>query len=353
MYVPVLRGKMGELKGLQTLNADIKGMVYPLLRIPDPDLDYDKSPTTWKSSHEDHFLKLTKYIRKYINDDMTFFLDFEIDPDIKIKQKHYSEFMFAQLNDGHTNYIPVFSLDRKDEIGYLDSIKKYATPKKRGLCIRIPKDYAESITLHLDDILNILFELDVEKNISVIIDLEKIQDINEAKKNIENTISSLEGKLSYDNLIISSACMPENMGTFPTNEISTQKRTDWKLWQSLAKKYSLVYSDYGVLNPSLRSVNPKIMTRAGRIRYTNETEIVIFKGESFKVTPERVQNPKLAKKVLRHACYKGESYSIGNKYIFECAKGISGPGNATTWIAAEIDHHITIVMEQIANYYES
>jgi hypothetical protein len=352
IYVPVLRGKLGEFRGIKSLTPEIKSQVRPLIRVTDPDLDYDFDPAEWKMSHADHFSKIAGYIKKFFESDIVAFIDFESDPAIKVRGLHYSSHMFKELNSLGVEYIPVVGIDRKDENGYLESIKSFGLALGDHLCIRIPKDYVESITLHLGDIEDLITDLSFEGELTLILDIEKVENVASAKKTLEIAISALMKKVEFKNLVISAACMPETMSDFDTNETTSQRRLEWDLWKSLKAKYPIVYSDYGVLSTSTQSINPKTMTRSCRIRYSNENEIVVFKGESDKKTKSRVQNPQLASQVLEHECYKGSSYSWGDEYIDKCATGAGGPGNATTWISAEMNHHITLVCEQVSNYYD-
>ncbi len=351
MYVPILRGKLGEFKGLKNLSNNIKSQIRPLLRITDPDLDYDLSPPKWKCGHKEQFSRIAKYIGKHFENDIACFIDFETDPNVKILERHYSEFLFQELNKLGTNYAPVISFDRAEEDGYIDSIKTFGLLRGRDLCIRISKDYLEAISLHVDDIANLVSDVFPENNIYIVLDLEKIESITSAKSLAETAIKEITKKVHYEKLIISSACMPEKMSEFDSNEVSFQKRLDWDLWQVLVAKNDIVYSDYTVLNPSVQNINPKTMTRSSRIRYSDKDNVIIFKGESNKKTASKFQNPKLAKLVLKHASYKGCEFSWGDDYIKNCDEDT--PGNATTWISAELNHHVTLVLEQISSYYGS
>ena len=47
--------------------------------------------------------------------------------------------------------------------------------------------------------------------------------------------------------------------------------------------------------------------------------------------------------------YSGADFSWGDKYINLCAAGAVDAGNATTWRRVGMNHHLTLVVDQISS----
>jgi hypothetical protein len=49
----------------------------------------------------------------------------------------------------------------------------------------------------------------------------------------------------------------------------------------------------------------------------------------------------------------GEGYSDGDKYIKDMSLQSAKTGDAATWLQAGINHHITFVVHQLANFFDT
>ncbi|WP_422802525.1 beta family protein [Sulfitobacter pontiacus] len=49
--------------------------------------------------------------------------------------------------------------------------------------------------------------------------------------------------------------------------------------------------------------------------------------------------------------FRGATFSLGDKYIADCAAHAVGTGNSTTWKWVTINHHITIVADDLATLF--
>src|SRR5262249_54819685 len=85
------------------------------------------------------------------------------------------------------------------------------------------------------------------------------------------------------------------------------------------------------------------------IRYTTPAGYVVFRGEG-------VQNPDgpgyqqyLGEATLLCARdeFLGKEFSWGDAYIYEKGNGAVDPGGPKEWLAAAINHHLTLVAAQV------
>ena len=88
---------------------------------------------------------------------------------------------------------------------------------------------------------------------------------------------------------------------------------------------------------------------AGKIIYTTETTWATRKGGSFR--DDRDQMYTHCQAIMRDSKFnfRGQGFSGGDAYISDCAAKKKGPSNLSRWKQVAINHHITLVAEELAN----
>jgi hypothetical protein len=156
------------------------------------------------------------------------------------------------------------------------------------------------------------------------------------------------------------------MSDVAANSVKLIERQEWAAWLSVKTNTTVkripTYADYGINHPDLADYNPLTMSMSPNIRYTDWAEYVIAKGKAqprkkWATTPEKekiraelapsVQYPKLAAMIKAHAAWKGKAFSWGDGFIDKCSNKESG--NPTVWRAVGMNHHIALVVQQIAS----
>jgi hypothetical protein len=49
--------------------------------------------------------------------------------------------------------------------------------------------------------------------------------------------------------------------------------------------------------------------------------------------------------------FSGDRFSWGDEFLSDCARGVGGPGNSTTWRAVNMNHHMTRALADISSFY--
>jgi len=108
------------------------------------------------------------------------------------------------------------------------------------------------------------------------------------------------------------------------------------------------FGDYTIFHPFERRNFPG-MNISASIRYTTEDDWLIMRGEALKKKDGAgyAQYPANAEMLCEKKEYCGRSYSYGDKYIADSLLHTSHPGNPKTWLAAGINHHLTLVARQL------
>ena len=67
--------------------------------------------------------------------------------------------------------------------------------------------------------------------------------------------------------------------------------------------------------------------------------------------PGFAQFPANAQLLCERPEFCGANFSYGDQYIEEMGMQVEKPGNAMTWLCAGINHHMTLVVHQIAKLF--
>jgi len=131
-------------------------------------------------------------------------------------------------------------------------------------------------------------------------------------------------------------------------------RLEWDFYRELLSKAGrrIDFGDFTTRHPEAPAEFQPFMKPGAKIRYTGEKETVIIKGGSVQTSPGYEQFYDLSKLLTQQPEYKGATYSWGDKRINDASEGIGTPGNLTTWISVEANHHITLVVDQLSSFGE-
>lgn len=351
-YIPTLRSKEGELKALKNLKDESYNKLIPFLNITRP--EFDRESKKDKKTLEKHLSDTADKISKNCEKLPVIFVDFDF-PDYSSELcggVHYATYFFDKLAELGINFIPVTGLDRIDDSDFQESVKTVVEKHNTDIGIRIDREDLELMEMQHEGILDIAETFGKNKNkIHLLFDLKAISsdDVTPTSIIILDAVKHIEKFDTYASVTIISGGMPLTMGEFPTNAISKHPRADWALWEACKVKITrdINFGDYGIISPEPSDVDPRIMTRSSRIRYTELSNWRIFKGHSLKATKEAIQNPKLANQVISDKIYRGEKYSFGDAYIKKCANR-EVVGNATNWVTADMNQHFEVVVNQLS-----
>ncbi len=154
-----------------------------------------------------------------------------------------------------------------------------------------------------------------------------------------------------------SGAFPKDLSELQKNQQHKLERLDWLAWRNQITAKPILsrrptYGDYTIQHPIY--LRPSgFMNYSGSIRYTYYDYWVIMRGESVfnSEGPGFDQYPANALLLCDRPEFSGTSFSCGDKYIEEMGAQIKKTGNATTWLQAGINHHLTLVVRQIANLF--
>ncbi len=367
-YVPILKGKQGELNALLNTDPKLFPFFTPLIEVPPIPSEYPEgqdTPTPAKSI-DDHIKLVAKGFTKALKGLPSVFVDgyyIELEEELA-DGKSPIDALFEALRTAKIPFIPTIGLDRVED--YADSVGVAVAIDKRGVCLRLVESDIESFTELGAQVASLLKVLKVSpKQVDLLIDFGPKVPQKSALPFMLDALPDIE---NWRTLTVASSSFPSSMMALKKNSIEELDRDEWLAWLSVRSKKKATkriptFGDYSINHPILSEINPRIMQMSPNIRYTDDLIYVVAKGQAQprkkkKPTPEdelaraqlapSVQYPKLAAAIKKHPGWKKAKFSWGDMFIDKCSRK-ECVGNSTDWRSVGTCHHIAAVVQQIAN----
>jgi len=367
-YVPILKGKQGELTAIKNTAPKLMKQFTPLLEIPPIPPKYiegqdEPIPSKSIDAH-------VEYIGEKFSDALAGVSSVFIDglyieaEDELLDGSSPTTAIFQALRNTKTCFIPTVGLDRVED--YVESVREAAKNDGRGCCVRLFESDLEGISELAPQVESLLKVLGLKpKDIDLLVDFGPRVP---SKAALPYQIDTLPHVKEWRSLTVAASSFPVDMSKIAQNSIAESAREEWIAWLSLRSRQKNIlrlpsYGDYSINHPVLSEIDPRIINMSPNIRYTADINYVIVKGQAIprkkkkatkqeeearnKLLPNE-QYPKLAARLKNHPSWKGEKFSWGDKFIETCSrKGCVG--NPTDWRAVGACHHIAVVLQQLAN----
>jgi Beta protein len=366
-YVPILKGKLGELTALRRTEPKVAKRITPLVEVPPIPLAYlegQEEPVLGKSidKHvEDIGSKFVKALRGL----PSVFIDaYYIEGEDELEDgSSPTDALLKSLRAGNIPFTPTIGLDRVEDCA--DSVRAAIQADARGCCLRLVEADLEGIADLGDQVSSLLTALEVVPN-----DVDLLLDFGPrvpSKAALPYQIDTLPFLEDWRTLTVASSCFPVDMSGIARNSVQEIDRDDWLVWAWLRTRRKSVsrmpaFGDYAINHPVLAEVDPRIISMSPNIRYTSGHGYVVAKGQAQprkkmaatsgqKAARKRLspseQYPRLAATIKKHQSWKGRNFSWGDLFIDKCSRR-ECVGNPTDWRAVGTCHHIALVVQQIA-----
>ncbi len=352
-YVPILKWKRAEQGALIALAEDCKINITPMIQfvMPRP-----------KESEEfqDVILRFKEDVIKKIPDKVIevwgnapVFIDVSLLFTVPLKANSLKYIVQAGNKLGG-NFIPVIHLNDDIEIKRV----AFLLAKEKGLCLRlITSDFADLNKLK-QDISKLLSSAGLkERDVDILVDIKETD--SDANKYIRylNASQDIPNLLSWRTYIFAAGSFPKDLTGCKFDEENLLSRIDWMSWKKNTAnpkfKRKPTFADYAIQNP-IYDEKAQFFPPTSSIKYTLENEWLIMKGQKQRFELYLAS----AAELVKDERFYGENFSDGDKYISEKAKhfpiyvknpAVKGTGSTETWLKAGINHHLTVVADQIAN----
>ena len=347
VYVPIVKGKENDVKAVGGLSAPVRVITKPLFEAMPID--------PRKPAVDQHVHKFCQYIRKYVPLGDIFVDFYGLMPDATVADGTNATLFGYQLLKGLGRSVtPVYGLERNDDLwaplGPL--VKGFGN----GCAFRLRRD--DLVDYQADETWASVLECSAQMGLSegevdLILDLASLSDTDpgDAKELVVSFLSHNSRVNRYRSVILVSSSALRTVGDVAKDSMSEVTRGElhlWSdLWNDLPDDIKPVYGDYGVIHPDFSDIGPNKNMNA-KIRYTVGDKILYFRGHGL-LLPVRdyQQYYDIAKRVVADPRYRKRGFSVGDSYLDDRAKRLTKPGAPGPWIAADMNHHITYVAQQV------
>ena len=350
-YVPVLRWKQGEIAALHNLYEQDRSRVTPLIELVPS--DFTEAKIRKCGGLNDKLEKTVDQIRKALRVS-PFFVDLGLLTGLPCESqdaKHLLEILGDHVRHTDSAMIPVTGIDRPQK--YQSAVKALAEKTKERVCLRLtPTDLRRpNCPQKLNDLLN---GLDVSPSQAhLIIDLQLVNGFHQDLKDLSTRIPSLSKWITFT---IIGGAFPPDLTDYDPGEHEVE-RSDWLTWREhVVTEPKLpripTYGDYTTRHPVFFEPPPGVRVSAS-IRYTADEYWVVMRGEWVNKPGGSGHKQYQANAVLlrERPEFSGAEFSEGDRYIAQMDLRSSKTGNATTWVQASVNHHMTFTVRQIADLF--
>jgi len=361
-YVPVLKWKRGEQKALEYLAQPLKQYMTPIVEIPPISYGEVEDRSTILGSNLNG---IGREVTQAWNSTAPIFIDctqLEVDEQLSMSNgQHFLEYIIDDIENHGTIAIPVANLAHYDP--FFDSLKDVITRYGRGFCLRIKRGELNDLNTLMRHINGLLAFMDLTPNdVDLVLDYDFVGDDTSSAvfSQIILNIIQFPHLTDWRTFSIIGTSMPAILRMRP-NTLSAITRVEWEVYKHIIKfKNGLgripTFGDYTINNPTYGEFDPSYMQVAATIRYTVVNDnFLIFRGATTRGPGGFQQYISLAKDVIAHPEYIGAGYSYGDQYIYDCAHQQNGVGTGSheTWRRATANHHLTLVINELANLHGS
>lgn len=352
-YVPIIAAKKGEFRALGALRSSVSERTLPLFELPSqkPDVRLFEKPIcrtavaagkVWKDKKA--FLDISKWR-----------------PDARTENGvHVLEYAISQLIYEGLNVSPVVGYDRWGDSQYRLALKNIRARHTVTPCIRFDReairDDMRDVEYFSDQLSAMLAELQLTAaNCYALLDFRDVSAtaVPDMVEDAENALNVLR-TLGFGTIVIAGGSMPASVnGAVEDRDsegcVTRVEMLGWKTIFGSSGDARILFGDYSIRNPDAAEGIIALDANA-KIRYTIENQYFVVRGHTKREDSLETQHQKLALKLISTSYYADPGTSWGDSEIHQCAIGSRKIREATSMIAIDTNHHISVVVNEIFEY---
>jgi hypothetical protein len=367
VYVPILKSKKGEFDALAHLYPKASNQIIPWFDVPRLD---DKAR---KKSEQDSKPPIESFLNKVAVDINKAWTAKSIFMDLPRwatnaqteNGEHVIPYLRNRLELLGITVNPVIDYVSWDDPVYVNAMKGIRLDIGRNFCIRLNMDFdtVEDMAdpdYFVDRLSDIIQQLDIDPSKTyLLIDFGDVSSqahfivemVDKAKLAI-----SLVSECGFSKIMLAGSSLPTSidLAVKAQNSTGLVLRKEMMVWRTLLSEnqsLNITFADYGVRNPSAGDEPMPFPNANGKLRYTIDKEYFITRGYPLNTGSKYQQFCNLAQTVVESEHYLGPKSSWGDERMLSYSKNESeGPGNQTTWIAIDTNHHIETVFLEVLEF---
>lgn len=340
-YVPILKGKAGELSALEHATPEVWSSMRPVVElVPNPELVRDLLET-----FSDRVMDAVPQGRVLTVDCGALPTSRVLEGDLGGPMARLTE----SLGLRKVLLCPVVRSTDSDEV--LAEAADASAQHGCGACLRVP--VPDGPLLQDEQIERLLDLLDVGPgDIDLLLDAGPVQTAATAERLADSTVRALSAlsRWPWRRQCVAAGAFPVNLTGFPRGEATPVVRQEARLWQRVVERWqggsSLEFGDFGVTHP--RIPEPSRGTPDPNMRYTSDGTWQVFvyprilpgNDDFFTLSHDLVSSP--------YWPPGGAGTSWGDARLLECAtRQRPKAGGGTQWRAWATSHHLAVVTKRL------
>lgn len=353
-YVPLLKGRPGELRALSQAWASERAGMTPLLEVVPTTLQVDDEGEVDPASLDAALTRFVDQLTRSWKVGARIILDGGALP--PVASRSGTAALLERFAGTAFHTVPVVRPSDSDaerrEIGAATA--RLSSP---GACIRLGGEDLDDadvpLSASIDELLRTL-ALD-PRSMDVVIDLGSVTDERTAafaNRIARLVLADLPYLDDWRTVVLASGSFPPDLGGVPPQVPTEVPRMEPALWNSVRSRWGgrLDFGDYAIANPVQGGGAP--FAPAPQLRYTGPDQWIVMKGRRNDPRGPR-QFYEICDRVAAHPAFT-PGLSWGDDYVTSAALSMNGddfvgPGNAMLWRAIGTSHHLAYVVSGLTS----
>ena len=372
LYVPVLKWRRAERRTLQALPSDYKEQILPfievVLTVVADDQQTKDSPNKYLLRERrsiDAFLARERLAKRgNIADSILVAWDRRpiiVDFTLLYGYVGLSGLKYVAQNFKRVGLQPIINFNLSDAEGLIDYLADNLITN--NVCLRITTADLKATKQLNSNLQTVLQKLNMSPKAGYLfIDLKaEVEDfVYQQAVMRSQEICNLR---QWAGIIIAGGSMPKDLSAYLVGDDNLAPRREWQHWYNKVYKVDLerqlIFADYATRHPE-QLFHWQFYEPTCSLRYTLEDQWWIVKGQKRKQQQYLAAAVAVAQNTER---FCGRDYSRGDAFIFDKAEYYKAfledrlsqkseklqTGNAESWLKASLDHHIAVVVKQLAS----
>lgn len=359
-YVPVLRWKPAEIIALANTSDETLANTRPLVELlptafveQPEDKARPRGPTTFEEVVDKKVTALTGAMRGH---------------PVLVDLWHVPDTVTSSRGDHAWDVVREFGLRAGLRIVPVTGFRGRGKPSQQRIG-EVVKSFGNgcSIRLLVSDLSRASFESGLEELLrlvestpqqcDLIVDL---QYLGQDSPSYGSLLSKIPRLSAWRSLTVLAGAFPVDLSHLKANNTYRIERLEWITWRNefqrgFASAFRMPsFGDYTIQHAIYREPVSRPHVSAS-IRYTADSEWIILRGEWIGKIDGlgSAQYPAEAKLIVEKPEYSGEKFSFGDGFIYAKSRDGRKPGNATQWLTAGINHHVTLASVQVRSTPEA
>jgi len=340
---------MGEYQALFKLEAARKPFVVPLIEVLPPDFDFEK----WRPKKDvnEHLTDFGEQLRKKWGERPAMLDGRQLPPETRMANgMHPMTFLFNAARAHGASLTPVVALDSDPH--YQAAVRDIGALDMKGVVLRCALE--EALDPEFDaHVSTLLLALGIDlMQLDVVLDLRSpAYEPQGALVAVIRAALSRASVAGARSVVVLAASFPEALTALKL-PIQAVSREEWRLYKALVAVLGPLerrpaFGDYAVAAITFAQGDMRFMRGSPNVRYTVADGWLIARTKRKKGETNHAY-PGLCGLIIGSGQYRGAAFSEGSAYIHGCHAGVLSRGNHTTWKWVATNHHITVVLDDLA-----